>query len=141
MAADLLADPPAARVKAERDHPAPPAGTGLVVSVVPGGRSRCRLRRSPGVFASAMQKAYNLAPTASRRHSYSGSDLLFFGGAEGIRTPDPLHAMEVRYQLRYSPSAGRQAPAGTELAYRFPWCASHRPGKRARPRSPAGAAL
>ena len=25
------------------------------------------------------------------------------GGAEGIRTPDPLHAMEVRYQLRYSP--------------------------------------
>jgi hypothetical protein len=27
----------------------------------------------------------------------------FFGGAEGIRTPDPLHAMEVRYQLRYSP--------------------------------------
>ena len=26
-----------------------------------------------------------------------------WGGAEGIRTPDPLHAMEVRYQLRYSP--------------------------------------
>src|SRR5690242_17067672 len=26
-------------------------------------------------------------------------------GAEGIRTPDPLHAMEVRYQLRYSPAA------------------------------------
>jgi hypothetical protein len=25
-------------------------------------------------------------------------------GAEGIRTPDPLHAMEVRYQLRYSPA-------------------------------------
>ena len=24
-------------------------------------------------------------------------------GAKGIRTPDPLHAMEVRYQLRYSP--------------------------------------
>ena len=24
-------------------------------------------------------------------------------GAEGTRTPDPLHAMEVRYQLRYSP--------------------------------------
>ena len=28
----------------------------------------------------------------------------FIGGAEGIRTPDPLHAMEVRYQLRYSPA-------------------------------------
>ena len=26
-----------------------------------------------------------------------------FGGAEGIRTPDPLHAMQVRYQLRHSP--------------------------------------
>ena len=25
------------------------------------------------------------------------------GGAEGIRTPDPLIANEVRYQLRYSP--------------------------------------
>jgi hypothetical protein len=33
-----------------------------------------------------------------------GFELLFFGGAEGIRTPDPLHAMEVRYQLRYSPA-------------------------------------
>lgn len=26
------------------------------------------------------------------------------GGASGIRTHDPFHAMEVRYQLRYSPS-------------------------------------
>ena len=26
-------------------------------------------------------------------------------GAEGIRTPDPLHAMQVRYQLRHSPGA------------------------------------
>ena len=24
-------------------------------------------------------------------------------GARGIRTPDPLHAMEMRYQLRHSP--------------------------------------
>ncbi len=28
---------------------------------------------------------------------------LFNCGAEGTRTPDPLHAMEVRYQLRHSP--------------------------------------
>ena len=27
----------------------------------------------------------------------------FYGGAKGIRTPDPLHAMEMRYQLRHSP--------------------------------------
>jgi hypothetical protein len=26
-----------------------------------------------------------------------------FGGAEGTRTPDPLHAMQMRYQLRHSP--------------------------------------
>ncbi len=25
------------------------------------------------------------------------------GGAKEIRTPDPLHAMEMRYQLRHSP--------------------------------------
>jgi hypothetical protein len=28
---------------------------------------------------------------------------MFLSGAEGSRTPDPLHAMQVRYQLRYSP--------------------------------------
>ncbi len=27
----------------------------------------------------------------------------YTGGAEGIRTPDPFDANEVRYQLRYSP--------------------------------------
>jgi hypothetical protein len=26
------------------------------------------------------------------------------GGAEGSRTPDPLHAMQVLYQLSYNPS-------------------------------------
>src|SRR3954464_3525835 len=35
------------------------------------------------------------------------------GGAEGIRTPDPLHAMEVRYQLRYSPATAPGVPALT----------------------------
>ena len=34
----------------------------------------------------------------------SGSERDLSGGAEGIRTPDPLHAMQVRYQLRHSPA-------------------------------------
>ena len=45
-----------------------------------------------------------MAPKPSRRDSCRGPELRFLGGAEGIRTPDPLHAMEVRYQLRYSPA-------------------------------------
>ena len=52
-----------------------------------------------------------MAPVPSRRDSPGGPDLLFLGGAEGIRTPDPLHAMEVRYQLRYSPSHPRHGCA------------------------------
>ena len=28
----------------------------------------------------------------------------FYYGAKEIRTPDPLNAIEVRYQLRYSPA-------------------------------------
>jgi hypothetical protein len=52
-------------------------------------------------------------PRSPRNHEApepqgSGASITFCG-AEGIRTPDPLHAMEVRYQLRYSP-ATRLAP-------------------------------
>ena len=42
----------------------------------------------------------------SGRFNEQGRSLLtglVFGGAKGIRTPDPLHAMEMRYQLRHSP--------------------------------------
>ena len=34
-------------------------------------------------------------------------DLRLFRGAEGNRTPDPLHAMEMLYQLSYSPGIGK----------------------------------
>ena len=66
--------------------------------------ARCRLRRDP-----------------SRR------------GAEGTRTPDPLHAMEVRYQLRYSPEL-REAEAYPMRGYPFglPVVGQHRLRKRTR---------
>jgi hypothetical protein len=51
---------------------------------------------------------------------------LTWGGAKGIRTPDLLHAMQTRYQLRHSPSyatleksllkEARPAPQGHSLA-------------------------
>lgn len=43
-------------------------------------------------------------------------------GATGIRTPDLLHAMQTRYQLRHS-------PAKTQL-YRRPQTGPNRPGRR-----------
>ena len=51
------------------------------------------VRRDRFVFNSNHQRGMDTA-----------SDLQELCGAEGIRTPDPLHAMEVRYQLRYSPA-------------------------------------
>ena len=39
----------------------------------------------------------------ARGHVVPGNPAVFTGGAEGTRTPDPLHAMQVRYQLRHSP--------------------------------------
>ncbi len=35
-------------------------------------------------------------------------------GAEGTRTPDPLHAMQVRYQLRHSPKILRSGAPKSE---------------------------
>lgn len=40
------------------------------------------------------------ARTYARKREFDTSPS---GGAKGIRTPDPLHAMEMRYQLRHSP--------------------------------------
>ena len=39
-------------------------------------------------------------------------------GAEGTRTPDPLVANEVRYQLRYSPGRSEGISAGYSLTAR-----------------------
>ena len=40
---------------------------------------------------------------ATRDRPRSELEPSMVGGAEGTRTPDPLHAMQVRYQLRHSP--------------------------------------
>ena len=58
----------------------------------------------PQVNANALTWAADAhkARTSTNVSVGKGSSLVC-GGAEGIRTPDPLHAMEVRYQLRYSP--------------------------------------
>ena len=48
--------------------------------------------RSERRFRTRRQKSGALAPD------------FWVGGAEGTRTPDPLHAMQMRYQLRHSPN-------------------------------------
>ena len=59
--------------------------------------------RSGGRLVQESAKNGDLCGT-STRNSY--------GGAEGTRTPDPLHAMEVRYQLRHSPVGSAQHTRG-----------------------------
>ena len=51
----------------------------------------------------------------------------FVCGAEGIRTPDPLHAMEVRYQLRYSPVNRINVPPETRDSIPAASTSSHQP--------------
>src|SRR3954454_6873350 len=45
-------------------------------------------------------------PAAPARGEWIGG-LVAVGGATGTRTPDPLHAMQVLFQLSYSPTGGR----------------------------------
>src|SRR5699024_3751285 len=43
------------------------------------------------------------------------------GGAKGIRTPDLLHALEARYQLRRSPNDHRMRPSESISAAALRW--------------------
>ena len=50
--------------------------------------------------SAKLSNAVNLAPGPAR----IGTDYLVkFSGAKETRTPDPLHAMQVLYQLSYGP--------------------------------------
>src|SRR4051812_38217204 len=73
----------------------------------PRGRPRCGVlptRRSlPGEMKG------EAAPALS-----AGTPLRYPSGAMGIRTPDLLHAMEARYQLRHSPLLGGKLSARSE---------------------------
>ena len=40
---------------------------------------------------------------AQKKGAIFHSPLLFFGGAEGVRTPDLMNAIHARSQLRHSP--------------------------------------
>ncbi len=56
---------------------------------------------APNDDASTVEKAP--APEAKTDDDKGDEGFNKFGGSEGTRTPDPLHAMQVRYQLRHRP--------------------------------------
>jgi hypothetical protein len=72
------------------------------------GRRRPRLctrsgTRSCPLWKSCLTYASRRGAEQRARSRCKPVTCTYASGAEGTRTPDPLHAMEVRYQLRHSP--------------------------------------
>ena len=72
-----------------------------------------------------------------RQRTACGPQAVLFGGAEGTRTPDPLHAMQVRYQLRHSPARNPSCGSplwGRQSLARYPRRSPNRGRRTLRPR-------
>ena len=65
--------------------------------------------RASADSVAALADAVVASPRIRERpHLMVGPFFVLMGGAEGTRTPDPLVANEVRYQLRHSPKVREQ---------------------------------
>lgn len=78
------------------------------------------MQLDPQVNANALTWATDMeqGPNLDQRFHWQGFEPCAWGGPEGTRTPDPLHAMQVRYQLRHRPILWVvTAPAATLRCY------------------------
>src|SRR3954453_12822772 len=101
----------------------------FVVLDDPAGRRATAMRGSP-TSTDGSDDFRNTTWARTRACGRGGPGPSVVGGAEGIRTPDPLHAMEVRYQLRHSPATRRTCPGNSgNLSQRVWWMRIEGPAK------------
>lgn len=87
---------------------------------------RCDARLGVGSRSRRRRRPFTPPPgagAAAKSRGLPGK----IGGPEGTRTPDPLHAMQVRYQLRHRPGRCSRSRGATRLAYNTPGSAPYQP--------------